>query len=207
MHVQVPTNVVRNDEIYIDNGSFLLYTRLCLLHFRNYNDDEIKVDHKKLMNNLNISDTRTFKKRLNVLYKEGLILNNPSTMPRKGEMVILFNSKIIKESPHFTKMDVSIFDYIDKINEHSFRLVFYYKSHINKDSEKHLKYCFVGFETLKVKLKMGGATINEANKVLVKNKLIKITKHKLEDTGTYDKNDELIFDRYNNHYTVNDDLF
>lgn len=205
MHVQVPTNVVRNDEIYIDNGSFLLYARLCLLHFRNYNDDEIKVDHKKLMNNLNISDTRTFKKRLSVLYKEGLILNNPTAMPRKGEMVILFNSKIIKDSKHFTKMDVSIFDYIDKINEHSFRLVFYYKSHINKKNK--IDYCFVGFETLKVKLKMGNSTIPEANKLLEENKLIKITKHKLEDTGTYDDADELIFDRYNNHYTVNEKLF
>ena len=73
--------------------------------------------------------------------------------------------------------------------------------------KKGLFYCHVGFETLKVKLKMGSTTIQEANKQLTENKLIKIEKHKLENTGAYNEKDELIFDRYNNHYIVNEKLF
>lgn len=208
MHVQVPTSVIRNeDHIFIDNGCFLLYVRLCFLYFRNYKNEEIKIDHKKLMRILHVNDTRTLKKRLDGLYKANLIQNKISSLPRKGEIAIVFNSKILNESKHFTMMNAKIFDYMNDINEHSFRLLFYYKSHINLNDDKKLNYCFVGIETLKVKLKMGSDTIHQANNQLKENKLIKITRHKLETTYEYDENDELIFDRYNNHYIVNENLF
>jgi hypothetical protein len=204
MHVQVPTYIVRNEEIHISNDAFLLYVRLCYLYFRNYQQEEMKVDHKKLMNNLGIYDTRTFKKRLTELSKVGLILNEIISLPRKGEITILFNGEVLKNG-HFTMMDCKLFDYLEQINEHAFRLLFYYKSHINKKENKH--YCFVGIETLKVKLKMGSDTINKANELLVKCKLLKIHKHKIETTYTYDEKDELIFDKYNNHYIVDEKLF
>lgn len=204
MHVQVPTYIVRNEEIHISNDAFLLYVRLCYLYFRNYQQEEMKVDHKKLMCNLGIYDTRTFKKRLTELSKVGLIHNEIISLPRKGEITILFNGDVLKNG-HFTMMDCKLFDYLEKINEHAFRLLFYYKSHINKKENKH--YCFVGIETLKVKLKMGSDTINKANELLVKCKLLKIHKHKIETTYTYDEKDELIFDKYNNHYIVDEKLF
>jgi hypothetical protein len=119
-------------------------------------------------------------------------------------MVILFNGEVLKNG-HFTMMDCKIFDYLEQINEHGFRLVFYYKSHINKKENK--TYCFVGIETLKVKLKMGSDTISKGNELLVKNGLMKIHRHKIETTYTYDEKDELIFDKYNNHYIVNEKLF
>lgn len=204
MHVQVPTYIVRNEEIHISNDAFLLYVRLCYLYFRNYQQEEMKVDHKKLMSNLGIYDTRTFKKRLTELSKVGLIHNEIISLPRKGEITILFNGEVLKNG-HFTMMDCKLFDYLEQINEHAFRLLFYYKSHINKKENKH--YCFVGIETLKVKLKMGSDTINKANELLVKCKLLKIHKHKIETTYTYDEKDELIFDKYNNHYIIDEKLF
>jgi hypothetical protein len=204
MHVQVPTYIVRNEGIQVSNDAFLLYVRLCFLYFRNYQQEEIKVDHKKLMVNLGIYDSRTFKKRLTELSKCGLVLNQITSLPRKGEMVILFNGEVLKNG-HFTMMDCKIFDYLEQINEHGFRLVFYYKSHINKKENK--TYCFVGIETLKVKLKMGSDTISKGNELLVKNGLMKIHRHKIETTYTYDEKDELIFDKYNNHYIVNEKLF
>lgn len=137
MHVQIPTYIVRNDDISISNGDFMLYARLCLLHFKNYSNDEIKVDHKKLMDNLNISDTRTLKRRLESLFNLGLILNRPATMPRKGKTVILFNSNVKSKGNNFTMINAEIFNYIDVINEHAFRLLFYYKSHINKNDYKN----------------------------------------------------------------------
>lgn len=206
MHVQVPTNVVRNEGLFIDNGDFLLYARLCFLYFRNYKNEEIKVDHKKLMANLGIADTRTLKKRLGSLRKNKLINNSVVSFPKRGEITLLFNSEVIKDN-YFTQMNVKLFDMLGKIDEHSFRLVFYYKSHINKKDEKGLDYCFVGIETLKNNLKMGSDTIKNANDTLKKCKLIKIEKHKLAHDDQYDENDELIYDRYHNHYKVNNELF
>lgn len=204
----MPTNVIRNDGLFIDNGTFLLFARLCLLYFKNYRNPEIKIDHKKLMRNTLIHDTRTLKKRLGILYKVGLIENEIATLPKKEQIVILLNEKMIKDQ-QFTKMSIKAFDCLlnEDINEHSFRLLFYYKSHINLSADKKLNYCFVGIETLKVRLKMGSDTISEANKELKKNKLIKIVRHKLKHDDTYDENDELIYDKFNNHYIVNEELF
>lgn len=212
LHVQVPTNVVRNENIFINNGDFLLYVRLCYLYFRNFNHEEIKIDHKKLMRNIGVSDTRTLKKRLHNLYKSGLIKNEIKSFPKRGEIVILFNGDVQQESKHFTMMNIKIFDLLEKIDEHSFRLVFYYKSHINKDikkkdSQKVIDYCFVGIETLKNNLKMGSDTIKQANERLIKHKLIKIVKHKLKHDDQYDENNELVYDRYHNHYIVHNELF
>jgi hypothetical protein len=181
--------------------------RLCFLYFKNYKNEEIKVDHKKLMGKLMIGDTRTLKSRLNQLHKSGLIHNKIEKLPRKGEMTILFNSKVIEESKHFTMMNVKIFDYMSDISYHAVRLIFYYKSHINVKDDRNLNFCFVGVETLKNRLKMGGHTIKVANDELIKNKLLKIERHKLENTNSYNEDDELIFDRYNNHYIVSEKLF
>jgi len=205
MHVQVPTYIVRNENIFLTNEEFLLYARLCFLFFKNYKNEEIKVDHKKLMGKLLIGDSRTLKQRLNSLHKNNLIHNVIDKLPRKGEMVILFNENILKDSVHFTMMNTDIFNYVGEINPHAFRLVFYYKSHINLKENK--TYCFVGVETLKHRLKMGGHTIKLANDELVGNKLITVTKHKLHNTESYNDEDELIFDRYNNHYTINKKMF
>lgn len=208
MHIQIPTNVIRNEDMYINNDEFLLYVRLSYLYFVNNQNEEIKLNHKKLMGKLNIGDSRTFKSRLNKLHKVNLIRNKIDKLPRKDELIILFNSDILSQSKHFTMMNVSIFDYMDKISPHAYRLLFYYKSHINKDDkERKIDYCFVGVETLKNKLKMGGHTIKLANDELVENELIKIVKHKLTTNYEYNIADELIFDRYNNHYYVTEKMF
>jgi hypothetical protein len=205
LHIQVPTHIVRNEGLFISNEEFLLYVRLCLLFFKNYRNEEIKVDHKKLMGKLLIGDSRTLKVRLNQLHKHNLIHNKIDNLPRKGEMVILFNERMLKEGEHFTMMNADIFNHVGEISPHAFRLVFYYKSHINLKQNKN--YCFVGVETLKHRLKMGGHTIKLANDELVENKLIRIDKHKLHNTDSYNDADELIFDRYNNHYIVNEKMF
>lgn len=208
MHVKVPTNIIRNEDVHLSNGSFMLYVRLCLLYFKNHRKGELKVSHKKLMTNTGIIDTRTLKKRLKELHSNGLMLNEIKTFPKKGEMLIHLNGKVIDECKHFTMMNLMIFNYIDQLDEHSFRLLFYYKSHINKDDKKNKRnFCFVGMNTLTERLKMAKKTIQAGNKLLVENKLIKIQKHKLEDSGTYDENDELIFEKYNNHYFIKDELF
>lgn len=210
LHVKVPSGIVRNEEKYLSNDEFLLYARLCFLYFRNYNIKEIKLDHKKLMNFLDISDTRTFKSRLKKLYNLGLIENEITKLPTKGTLTIVFNEKVYEEDQHFTMLNANIFNHWRKgeIDEYAFRQVFYYKSHINKDDkERDRSFCFVGYDTLVKRLKISKTKVNEANDQLNKAKLVKIVPHKLETNHEYDENDELIFDRFNNHYYVANSLF
>lgn len=204
--VKIPTKVVRNEEFYLSNGDFLLYSRLCYLYFRNYHNEEIKVDHKRLMCNSGIFDRRTFKKRLNSLYNNKLIRNNVEHLPRRSEIVIQFNGDMFNEGEYFTMMNSDVFQY--ELNEHAFRLLFYYKSHINmNDKDKDKSFCYVGYETLVERLKVSNTTIKNANNDLAEGNWIKIEKHKLGHDYTYNDNDELIYERYNNHYKLNSILF
>ncbi|MCY8085136.1 hypothetical protein MOC02_18145 [Bacillus inaquosorum] len=208
LFVKVPSSVIRNEKFYISNQEFSLYANLCYKHFRNGNKEEIVLDHKKLMNELKINDTRTLKKRFNALHKYGLINNKIDKLPTKGYLSIFFNSEA-KNEGNFCKMNPSIFTYFknEQIDENGVRLAFYYKSHINPNDKRRIDYCYVSFEVLKSRLKMGNTTIIEANKSLKKAKLLKIVKHKLEDTGSYDENDALIFDKWNNHYHILSPLY
>lgn len=210
LFVKIPSGIVRNEEKYLSNDEFVMYARLCFLYFRNYNNKEIELDHKKLMRFLKIADTRTFKSRLKKLYKLGLIEKEISKLPTKGTLTITFNEKVYEEDEHFTMMNADIFNHweYDKIDEYSFRQLFYYKSHINKDDkEKDRSFCFVGYETLVKRLKISKTKVHEANEKLVKEKLLKIVAHKLETNLEYNQNDELVFTRYNNHYYVANSLF
>jgi hypothetical protein len=211
--IKVPTDIIRNESVNISSGDFALYVRLCYLHFKSYHNPELKVDHKKLMINVGITDARTLKKRLKSLYENKLILNEITKLPKRGEVCILFNDKLVTESKVFTMMNFCVFNYIGSINEHALRLIFFYKSYINKkkvdyDGEEKVKdYCFVGVETIKHQLKMGSSTILEANKLLTDNKLMKIKRQVLKTEYEYDENDELVYDRYHNHYHVDPMLF
>lgn len=204
MSIQIQTEIVRNSLFYLNNGEFLLYARLLFLWFRNYKDNNIPIDHKKLMVNLEVTDTRTLRKRINKLYELGLINNNIERFPNRGEIIIQFNDNPF-ESKHFTMIPATIFNYIGRIDEHCFRLLFYYKSYINYDKNKD--FCFVGVRKICEDLKMSRSTLINCNNILVKNKLLKIEKHKLESLYEYGVNDELIYDKYNNHYYVEEENF
>lgn len=198
IYVQVPTSVVRNEGVFIDNGSFMLYVRLCYLYFRNYKNEEISFSHKVMMQKLFIKDSRTFKKRLNVLFENNLIKNKIEQLPRTKPVTVILNKEILTEKT-FTQVNVDIFNYLDQIDEHAFRLLFYYKSHINLDVLDR-DFCFVSFRTLQEQLKMGSTTISRANKQLQEKNLIKIERHELETD--YSEDDELMFNRWNNHYKL-----
>ncbi|MFD2681194.1 hypothetical protein [Bacillus seohaeanensis] len=210
--MKVPTNIVRNEDVFLSNDEFVMYARLCFQYFRNFQEKEIQLDHKKLMQFLKISDTRTFKNRLKKLYKLELIENEINKLPTRGELTITFNDKVYGDDKMFTKLSAEIFTYFknEQIDEYAFRQVFYYKSHINKDDKdinRDRSFCFVGYDTLVDRLKVSKTKIKEANEKLSKLKLIKIKKHKLETNDEYDENDELVFTRYNNHYYVHNSLF
>lgn len=210
LHVQVPSYIVRNDGIYLNNTEFLIYTRLCFLHFRNVKENkaELDVDHKKLMNLANISDTRTLKKHLLNLHKLDLIKNKIEKLPTKGTLKVIFNPEKLK-ADHFTMMSSTIFSYLNtgSIDEYGFRQVFYYKSHINLKDKRNIAYCFVSYDTLVERLKISKTKIKAANDSLKKAKLIKVEAHELKWTGMYIDADELHYEKFNNHYTVSNTLF
>ncbi|MCP1148015.1 MULTISPECIES: hypothetical protein [Bacillus] len=203
LHVEVPTHIIRNEKFYISNQEFHLYAYLCFLYFRNFSEEELELDHLKLKNFLKISDARTLKKRLDALYKHNLIRNKIEKLPTKGTLKIMFNGDV-KKDEMFCKMNPNIFTYFknDQIDSNGIRLAFYYKSHINEKELASRDYCFVGFETLKERLKIGSTTISNANDSLKKAKLVKIKSHKLETSYDYDEDDALVFDRWNNHYHI-----
>lgn len=157
-----------------------------------------------------MTDTRTLKKKLQGLHKQGLVLNKVDKLPTKGELFILFNEKIYDDNEHFTLMNAKVFTYFqtETIDEYAFRQLFYYKSHINKDDKvRDRSFCFVGYETLIERLKISKTKVKDANDQLIRAKLIKVKKHELKADHEYDEDDELIRGRYNNHYIVNNDLF
>jgi len=210
LYVKVPSDIIRNENIHLKNDEFLIYARICFLYFRNYQNKNIELDHKKLMQFVKISDTRTFKGKLVRLYELELIENKVDKLPTKGSLVIVLNDKLYEEDKHFTIINANVFTYIKNgsINYYAFRQLLYYKSHINKDDkERDRSFCFVAYQTLSERLKIGKTKIKEANDQLVKCKLLKITKHKLKTNHEYDDEDELLFDRFNNHYHLHNTLF
>lgn len=157
------------------------------------------------MGKLYITDTRTLKKRLNNLYDNELILNKVDKLPKSKPIIIKLNKDMI-ENKHFSQLNSRLFDYLEQINDVAFRLAFYYKSHINmNDKDKDRSFCFVGYDTIQQRLKIGSTTLSDANEMLRKSKLVKIEKHKLEESF-YNELDELSFSRYNNHYKIRDSI-
>ena len=164
------------------------------------------MDVNKLKKFLKISDNRTLKAKLNNLYKHNLIENKIESLPRKKEIIIVFNDELYNSFKQFTFISADLFDLYkeEKINCDGFRLIMYYKSHINRKTGNN--YCFVGYATLATRLKISNSTIQEANNKLLKEKLLKIEINKLEPTYEYNEQDEIIFTKYNNHYYVAESL-
>ncbi|MEK4884896.1 helix-turn-helix domain-containing protein [Bacillus sp. FSL W8-0223] len=210
LYIKVPTSIVRNENYFLSNQEFIMYARLCFLYFRNYKKKEIEIDHKRFMRFLKISDTRTFKNRLKKLYEVGLVENEINKLPTKGSLKIIFNDDIYYKDKHFTMLSSELFSYFikEQIDEYAFRQVFYYKSHINmNDEERDRSFCFVSYDTLSKRLKISKSKVIEANRQLEKANLIKIDVHELETNYEYNELDELIFNKFNNHYYVANALF
>ena len=206
LYLKVPNKMIRNKDINISSDEFLLYSRICYLYFRSYKQKEFTVNLLKMKDLLRFADNRTLKSRLNKLYKYGLIENHITELPRNHQLTIVFNDDLYNSQNGFTLINSNVFEAVkeSKINSHAFRLLLYYKSHINLQTDN--KFCFVGYQTITAHLKLNSVKIKEANEQLKKAGMIKIVKHKLEPTYEYDHDDELVYNRYNNHYYVADRL-
>lgn len=202
--IKISTRVVRNEGLYIDNESFHLYVTLCRLYFLNNQNSELDINHKEVMRNLRISKNETFKKYINGLFKAGLIFDEVNNLPRRSTLPVRLNPEFLNDKP-FTQLSLNIFNAYNElgISVDSFRLVFYYKSHINlHEHGRDRSFCFVGIRTLTDRLKIGNEKVIAANNDLKKKKIIKIEKHLLKHDHEYDEYDQMINSRFNNHYKI-----
>ncbi len=161
----------------------------------------MELDHNRLKHKLYISDNRTLKRTFEVLHKNQILLEYINRLPTKGKLNITFDPAAIT-SKKFTQLPVTVFNKIEHIGVIGLRLLFYYESFINRKDAQERQYVFPAIETTSKTLGIDKETVVKYNEILRKNKLIKIEKHKLENSGEYDELDNILFTKYNNHYFV-----
>lgn len=206
--VQVPTNIVRSSSF--NSTDFVLVAKLIQIYWTQKVDPKpfiLTIDHTLLMHYLHMNDKRTLKKSLNVLYVNGVITNEITTLPKKQPINIHLNPNVITNKDVFTQLTYSLInkEMIQLIGYHGIRLLYYYESYINRKTNNH--FCFVSMETIQSHLNISRPTIIKTNEQLSKLKFIKIEKHEIEnDWYTNGETKEVYqFSKYNNHYYVQTD--
>lgn len=193
--LQVPTEIVRNEGFNIDEKSFTVYAFLLYKQFKAFNDSEIEVNLKDIKIVTGITDNRTIKKCFSILHNQGLISEIKRLPINKALNITLF--KTYKDN-YFTQMPLELLKNLDTVGLIGFRLMYYYESYINRKNVTSL-YCYPSYETIQEDLKISNFSVTKYNKILQKEKLIIITKHK----GEYNPFCDDGLDRFNNHYRVN----
>lgn len=195
--IQIPHKVIRNPNI--NCTEFVMLMQLKYSSYTNGNVNEFDVDLQKLKCAINIGDTRTIKKCLHTLYQNKYIVEEVKIINKHPLHVILDMEKL-NEKP-FAQLSAKLLDCIDQIDYIGVRLLYYYESYIVR-SDVRKQYCYPSIETIVRNTGISKNTVTRYNELLVKSKLLKIEKHKLGTEYSYNDNDDLIFDRYNNHYYV-----
>jgi hypothetical protein len=194
--IKVDNNIVRNDKI--SSSAFSLYVELKYLSFLNKNSNEISIHHKLLMKYLNWNDIRKLKTYLIELYNFKLIKEEFKTLPKYKPIKITLINYTTK---NFTWLPDNLIKNIRIIGDTGLRLIYYYKSFIN-DKDINLKYAYPSKDIISNNLGISENTVTKYNRILQKNKLIKIDKHesmgknKNSNTGKY-------FTKFNNYYYIN----
>lgn len=199
--IQIPDDIVRNKAFKMNSNTFGIYALLKFLHFRNYNKNELTIDHNHLKHKLYISDNRTMKKAFTTLHKQQIILEHVSKLPTRGALNITFDPEAV-QSAKFTQLPATILNRMEHIGTIGLRLLFYYESFINRKDKPEKQFAFPAIETISKDLGLDESTIIKYNEILKKNKLLKIKKHKIMWDGQYDELDKILYVKYNNHYFV-----
>lgn len=211
--IQIPTQVVRSKKFTA--SEFVLLAKILQAYYKQPGKEKpltFSIDHKAFMYYLFFKDNETFKKNLIGLFVKGVIEselydkeNQKIKLPRKGGLQLTINKLIIpafnKERGYFTQIPYYVLnrEIIEAVGYVGVRLMYYYKSYIN-EREPLKQFCFVAETTTAEDLNITEKTVIKYNKFLKVKKFIKIEKHKLENSETYDENGKLLFEKYNNHY-------
>src|SRR5690606_34622114 len=135
---------------------------------------------------------RTIKKYFDHLHQLGYI-KEKLVIKRKNPINVHLIIEKLQEKP-YTQLPVSILEKLDTIDYIGLRLLYYYESYINRTQIQN-QFCFAAMDTIEKHTWISKKTIIKYNEILVKSKLLKIEKHKLETEYNYTEQDELIFDK------------
>jgi hypothetical protein len=224
--IQIDNRIIRSNEI--DHVSFFLYCKL-MQHYRYFGGkkDVLEFDHKQLQYFCGIKTNKKLKECLNILHKMKLIKNQITELPRneplKIEIHTYFDKKKHEEKNklriekgkkpkefsefYYTQLPCELLDLkiLKLIGYTGVRLMYYYRSYVGNFTTSN-QFAFPSFKTIKKEIGLSDDTIDKYNKILKKNKLLKIEKHKLKHNNEYEL-DEFglpvgVFTKYNNHYYI-----
>jgi hypothetical protein len=211
--IQIPHKIIRSSKM--DCTTFFVYAKLVQLYrWRGSKSEVLAFGHTNFKYYTNIKSNQKLKKSLNKLYEMKLIRTKVDELPRNQLLEIEINpffdlNKVGKEKEDrfsYTQLPYILLDkcMIDEIGHTGVRLLYYYESYTNR--KKTFPFCFTSMRTIQKETGLSENTIIRYNKILEKNKLIDIKRHKLEMDGYIEDefgNERAYFQRYNNHYRVN----
>ncbi|WP_048896732.1 hypothetical protein [Priestia filamentosa] len=201
--IQMPNSVIRDSEF--SSASFYVLAKFIQrFYVQKQSTTTFQLDHKQFMYYAGIKSNQGFKKILNELYERGVIKNKIDTLPRKELLTIEFNAEWCDEQGKpFAQLPYTILskELLDLIGYQGVRLLFYFRSYI-RNTAHH--FCFTSQETIATETDMTENTITKYTKILKDNKLIRVSKHVLTATYSYEEdefnNSKMEFKKYNNHY-------
>ena len=147
-----------------------------------------------------VKHINTFKNYLQNLKKQKIIMNDEIKIDRKGRLPLLINDGLIKGKT-FTSMPVKLMNRMIEITRIGFRLMFYYQSFINTRDGSNKIYAYPPIKKICDDLRLSEKTVIKYNKLLEKNRLLKVEPSKIKFEG-YDLENIPIFQKHNNHYYV-----
>lgn len=203
--VHIPDCIIRNENgINLNPKEFALYYYLKILYDKQ-KSLVVKLNHSKFMCAFGIKDNVTFKKCINNLYNNNLILSDIKELPRQGLISVELNKDYIGIQP-FTRLHINLFYLADEVRCEGLRLLYYYESRINRNKDSN-QFCFTGIRTIAKETKVNKNKVNEYNEKLRKLKLLKIEKHELKKQDEmYNEFDQELVTKFSNHYTPRLDI-
>lgn len=198
--IQISNSIVRDRNI--SNIEFLILLRLKYLIFENNGSGELHVDITKLRIKLGIADNRTLKRYLNSLQLKGYIYNQVKIERSAPSLVSLNLEMFTTPENQFTQLPLALLSRINTIGHTGIRLLYYFESYINRKIVQN-QFCFAAVITICKNTGMGKTTVKESVDILKKEKLLEVILHELKHDDQYNEKDELLYNKYNNHYYVN----
>uniref|UniRef100_UPI00313DA60B hypothetical protein n=1 Tax=Bacillus sp. OTU530 TaxID=3043862 RepID=UPI00313DA60B len=166
------------------------------------------ISYKKLMNYIDITDQRTFRDCLDRLYKNELITNEITRLPRNGKLTISLSSTVIpdlNEKQLFTQLEYGVISMsvIEKVGHTGVRILYYLKSWMNY-KVKGKDHCYASVERMSKDIGASEKTFIKYIGILEAAKFIKVVRHNIHSEHQADKNgnENLLLDRWNNHYHI-----
>lgn len=220
--IQIPQSIVRNSEdVKLNDKQFVLLAKL--IQFYKSQPEKEKsltftiISYKKLMNYIDITDQRTFVDCLKGLVEKKLITNEIKRLPRDGKLTITLSPTVIPDlnkGQMFTQLESEVVNMsvIEKVGHTGVRILYYIMSWINYKQKitgrpRGKDHCYASVERMSKDIGVSEKTFIKYVGILEDVEFIKVVRHEIHDGHKVDKNgnENLLLDRWNNHYFINHD--